>query len=351
MGTYSTNQVRQFYYMKNLIADGKTTDLKDPGDCIFKKLEDGKSFCFEYMGAEGNVMRTDIVDVDKILKYNKKASNDVSQVKVAKCAKIKLADDAITTEGNVFVGEDYIMTIVINQAFSKGDDDTYIKTIPVHAKNNMTASDFYIALAKQCVSSFVRDTNVWFKFYLGNGGTLTEVTKDNAATITGTFDSVFVIEQPQNFILGLAPEEEVYFTVTAGYVKDEAKEDDIIWGVVTTSEDASKDDDIAGLVGNERWYSYNGKRIADLEWFAMGERGDQYRMVGYPNYVPTTYLCDKDEQYDIIEIHYAYVGPGVSCQKSERDMTIVVPATKAAPKADAELNEGKAIAEAIEALL
>ena len=69
----------------------------------------------------------------------------------------------------------------------------------------------------------------------------------------------------------------------------------------------------------------NGHNIADLEYFCMGERGDQYRGMCWPYNIHTKYLVDPNKKYNTIDIHYAYVGDGVSVQKSEKDITIVVP--------------------------
>lgn len=57
----------------------------------------------------------------------------------------------------------------------------------------------------------------------------------------------------------------------------------------------------------------------------MGERGDMYRGIGYPNNIPTTYLVDPTVKYNVIDIHYAYVGSNESVQKSEKTITLVVP--------------------------
>jgi hypothetical protein len=67
----------------------------------------------------------------------------------------------------------------------------------------------------------------------------------------------------------------------------------------------------------------NGKNIADLEYFCAGFRGDEYRGMGYPNNIETTYLVDPSKKYDTLDIHYAYVGSNESVQKSEKDITIV----------------------------
>ena len=67
--------------------------------------------------------------------------------------------------------------------------------------------------------------------------------------------------------------------------------------------------------------------MADYEYFYMGERGDQYRMVNWPDYIPTKYLVDPTLEYgyDTVAIHYAYTGANHSVQKSEKDITFIVP--------------------------
>ena len=47
--------------------------------------------------------------------------------------------------------------------------------------------------------------------------------------------------------------------------------------------------------------------------------------MGYPNNLITEYLVDPTLEYNTIDIHYAYVGSNESVQKSEKDITIVVP--------------------------
>jgi hypothetical protein len=69
----------------------------------------------------------------------------------------------------------------------------------------------------------------------------------------------------------------------------------------------------------------NGKKVADMEYFSMGERGDIYRNAGWPNVTKTQYLVDPSLDYDVYDIHYAYVGSNEAVQKSEKDITIAVP--------------------------
>jgi hypothetical protein len=55
----------------------------------------------------------------------------------------------------------------------------------------------------------------------------------------------------------------------------------------------------------------------------MGERGDQYRNVGWPHVIKTTYLVDPTKQYNVLELHYAFTDTGVNSYRTEKEITIV----------------------------
>lgn len=101
----------------------------------------------------------------------------------------------------------------------------------------------------------------------------------------------------------------MYFDVVPTTVYDGV--DDLVWGTVTTEASTT-------LVGN-------GKKMADLEYFLLGERGDQYRKIGWPNDIETVGMIDPSKDYDVIEIHYAFTDTGVNSYRTEKDMTIAVP--------------------------
>ena len=67
----------------------------------------------------------------------------------------------------------------------------------------------------------------------------------------------------------------------------------------------------------------NGYKMADLEYFCMGERGDQYRNVLWPKSIPTKYFVDPTKEYYCLDIHYAYQGTCEDIQKSEKTLTII----------------------------
>lgn len=67
-----------------------------------------------------------------------------------------------------------------------------------------------------------------------------------------------------------------------------------------------------------------GIALAELEYFCKGERGDQYRMMGYPNVIPSKYDIDPTKLYTVYDIHFSYVGSNEMVQKSEKDITIAI---------------------------
>jgi hypothetical protein len=97
------------------------------------------------------------------------------------------------------------------------------------------------------------------------------------------------------------------FDVLPGTVLDNG--DDVIWGTVAEQTPTTTVN--------------NGQQIADLEWFCAGERGDQYRMKGWPNYVHTDYLVDPTQEYYVLDLHFAFTDSGVDSYRSEKEITIV----------------------------
>lgn len=125
----------------------------------------------------------------------------------------------------------------------------------------------------------------------------------------GSASGLIVEEVPQEWILGTFPQVPVNFTLMPDTIV--VNGDDRIWGLVEKQASTNSIPD--------------GHKIADLEYFCMGERGDVYRMAGFPNVIRTKYLVNPDLKYNTIDIHYAYVGSNEAVQKSEKDITIVVP--------------------------
>lgn len=259
----------------------------------------------------GGRMRSDLVKADKI-----KCIKHVPAAKMErKLMKAVVELDPNVNEGAVIAGQDYILRIVIRQFAGMSDEDTYIKHAVVRGTASMAAdsSEFYAKLAMSLYQNFSRELTPLFKFYAGT----TEVTATTKlADLTGA-DKVVIEEIAQPWTLGVKAQEPVYFDVYPTTV--EVDGDDVIWGKV---------DEVTGKIALEESDADpipNSKKIADLEYFCMGERGDMYRNVGWPDVIPTKYLVDPENEdgYDVLEIHYAYKGGGENPQLSEKDIEIV----------------------------
>jgi hypothetical protein len=320
MATFSTNQVRQLYVATALKSSNGIAS--DTAGSIAVKSDTAKSHLyFEYMGA-GGMTRSDLIDIKNILYAKATDADDLAY----DLAKYKLTLDNTVNGGEPVVAQDYILRIAFRNYPGLSEEDQYFKYGMVHAVTGMTASDFYKTLALSLVKNFSREEQGLLKFYLETegsdagvvAGTPTEVTKDTKeSSLTGTYTGIIIEEAPQDWILGVMEQAPVNFTIQPDLIIDNG--DERIWGVVkkVTSTNSIPD----------------GHKIADLEYFCMGERGDVYRMVGFPYVIRTKYLVDPDIKYNVIDIHYAYVGPNESVQKSEKDITIVVPKIGANNKA------------------
>lgn len=291
MSVFSTNQARHLY----VATAYKTPKViaTDAAGSIAVKTDTAKTqLSFEYKSKDG-LVRSDLIDIKNIL-YAK--ATDAS--KMAR----NLKKATVTFNGTPVKGEDYILKIAIRQFAGMSDEDIYTKFGMVHATDGMSVSDFYKELAISLVKNFSRELTKLFKFALVKGGeSATEVIVDEAtkaADLKDTYTALVITEVEQEWTLGIKPQVPVYFDVLAGD-----------WGSVV----AENSTEVVG----------NGKNIADFEYFCMGERGDIYRNVGWPNSVKTDYMVDAGKTYHVLDIHYAYVGSNESVQKSEKTITIV----------------------------
>lgn len=321
MGNFSVNQVRQLYVVTAVQGtakqtDGKVSESDAAGTIALKADAEGKNLFFQYKGAD-NLMRSDIINIDNILHAKAVSADAVTQKHVLKKAVVKL--DANVNEGNPIGGQDYILRICINPYVGMSDEEPYFKYGAVHAVRGMKPSEFYTKLAASLYKNFSRELSKVLEFTIAGktvgrvktnadgSETLVDTTGANITVAEEYTDGITITEVEQEWTRGIKEQVHVNFTViptTVTYDGDEVK-----WGTVT--------------VGNTSTVRNNGRLIADLEYFCMGERGDQYRNIGWPNSIPTKYLVDPDTAYNVLEIHYAYVGPNEGPQRSEKDITIV----------------------------
>lgn len=299
MATFSVNQNRQLYVAKNVV----TTTPVAVGDLKLGNDKAKTYMYFQHMGY-GGLTRSDKIDLSNVM-YAKITKADALARKLKK-ATVTL--DSEVNGGNPISGQDYVLRIFFRQYIGNSDIYQEAKYGVVHAYKGMIASDFYKILALSLAMNFSKEVVPLLKFYLKTATNNIEVTASTAKKdLTGTYTGVVIEETEQPWRLGVRKQEEVFFDVIPTTVLFNSEE--VIWGVVEngTSETTIK----------------NGKKMADLEYFCMGERGDQYRQIGWPHNIETKYLVDPEKEYNVLDIHYYFSDSGVNVQKSEKDITIL----------------------------
>ena len=300
---FTENQATLVYVAKALKTD--FASLKDAGDILVKATPDKQAIYFQHKGV-ADISRSDLIEVKNIISANATAAK--SMEKKLKNATVTL--DASVNGGKPIAGQDYVLRLIFNGYIGISPEDSqYWKYGVVHATNGMSASDFYKKMALSIAKNMSREAVQFIRVFLGD----TEVTsRTKEDKLTGTYTGVTIKEVAPDWIRGTKQEKIVRLTVEPTTVNDGTG--DVVWGTVKYSDgDTLK----------------NGKEIADMEYFFAGEKGDQYRLINWPDYVPTEYLVDPTQEYDVIDIHYSYVGSNESVQKSEKDIKLIVPAGKA----------------------
>lgn len=300
---FTENQATLVYVAKALKTD--FASLKDAGDILVKATPDKQAIYFQHKGV-ADISRSDLIEVKNIISANATAAKDME--KKLKNATVTL--DASVNGGKPIAGQDYVLRLVFNGYIGISPEDSqYWKYGVVHATNGMSASDFYKKMAISIAKNMSREAVQFIKVFLGNTE-VTPRTKENK--LTGTYTGVTIKEIAPEWIRGTKQEKIIRLTAEPTTVNDGTS--DVVWGTVKYSDgDTLK----------------NGKEIADMEYFFAGEKGDQYRLINWPDYVPTEYLVDPTQEYDVIDIHYSYIGSNESVQKSEKDIKLIVPAGKA----------------------
>lgn len=289
MTNFSTNQVMQFYVHEDghkLVVDKKfpngafsmgiTTDGAAP-------TSDGKTT--NALGRTDkieNVMYATLTKAAKLATPYKEAT---------------LTFNGDVNEGAPIVGQDYIVTVSYPAVGGLGVEGWTTKTASAYAAANSSAETIAAELIKNLNSAFAAD------------GVLEAKAGETAGTIVITQTTL----AEDTYERGIRPVTIADFRVTAAKVVLDGEEVD--WLDEASYKTVAASTSVSGAY-----------KLADMEYFAMGERGDEYRMMGYPDYIKTKYLIDVAKTYDVYNIHYAYKGQNDQSHKSEKDLVIAVPA-------------------------
>lgn len=278
MSVYSTNQARHLY----VVHEASDYSVgKDQEGCIFIKVKN----------ADGEFLRSDLI-------------TNIIRAKATSAEKMKRELNAVEVSGTPSKAGVYTLGINYRQWIADSDESFYQEW--ASAKLEMAAaaptateiSNFYKRLAVNLAKNTEKQGMVQV-YLIDSASSKTAVTSGNEVTLTGTYSKIAIVEIEQKWVLGTTPQTVVYIDKSNVIAP---------WATIT---------DVHSEVFVE-----NGKEIADLEYFCLGERGDQYRNIGWPYTTPTRGKADSANTYDVIDIHYAYIGSNEGPQKSEKTLTI-----------------------------
>lgn len=303
MNTFSYNQSAHIYIGHKIecpvpdTADAATIGLKNTEEYMY----------LDYMGTAGP-LRSDLVEKKNIHWITatpaEKMQRPLRRVKITVNPDCELAPC-----------EEYFVKVLFRQFETLDEQRTATKHGTHITKKTPDKATLLKDIATSLVNSFAKLENKLVKVYVDDSadaktaGTLTEVKwGQKAEQITSTVEGIVIEELEQPWRLGVMSQHPVLFDV---YTSQPEAICGCKWGVI---------EELA-----PETFVKNGKLIADYEYFHLGGRGDQFRGIGFPHNIPTTYLVDPKKEYDVITIHYSYIGSNHAVQKSEKDLIIVFP--------------------------
>lgn len=300
---FSTNQVMQMFVLN---------DTRTAEPCYIGPLGSQGKLMYQIIDVTSVVDHTDIIDRDNILSVAVQSAAAPSEQLFRKGVRIALNEEYLV-DGNPVKGQDYVITI--NYRGNIGEEDTYSKVVEAHASKGDTPATLLQKLANSFLINRDVEYTPLYELLLLDGTPLTE---NNVENITA--EGFVVVEPVPYWSLGRFEETLMKIDLqTAPIIIDG---DDVNDWLEDYKFEAIPSDIVPAI--------RNSHRVADLEYFCKGERGTSNAKLGWPDTPDYTPLVDPNYPlgYDIVTIHYAFVGANASNQKSEKDIIFVAPAVE-----------------------
>jgi hypothetical protein len=269
MTNFSTNQVMQFYVAPS-ISTGDVKTIPGRGKIVtFKGYNEPK--------------KSDIIE--NVLWA--KVTTSEALATPLKMVPVKFA------EGHTPIkGETYIVRVSFPEIPGAGIESWTTKSAVVQVKDETAA---------QVIKKFEAELKEILPAYIevvDNAGTLEIAAKPEALAYKRGFRPMVIPE----------------FNVAVNKVTDDGELVD--WADL-------KD----GLLATSTKGTLSGTyKLADMEYFALGERGDEYRQMGWPDVVyEPEYKVEIGIPYHVLVLHYGYKGANDQSHLSEKDLIIASP--------------------------
>ncbi len=292
MSVFNTDQARHFY-----VTNTVENIVKDGGE--FVKIDVGSSFA----AASSDIIEKKQVEYINITSQLNKLVRPRKKVTVG-------IDSNILDSGNVPAGFHYVLKIIFRQYVSNSDEDRLVKIADVYTKTSITPAQF-MAKLKESI-----DLNLAAEESASGVTLLTRTVSGNTLVLTETY---------MPWKLGKMSVATLPFEVVAEPVEIDNIEVD--WATITPAAVAKDSSDtLAGA-----------RKLADLEWFCLGERGDIYRGITWPLNFDPTYQIDATgaTAYSVVDLTYFYMGNNEDIQHSRKTITLACAGVSAATAAAA----------------
>ena len=307
MAVFTSNQVNHVY-VANAV---QSSALSAVGDIMCKKTAEGELY-FVYKNGDGGIIRSDLIPIKNIMWARAVSGNHRSQKR-----KLKKYTITLPTPDSGANGSDIGKTFGVNLEVKlhEGIETVYRKQAFALVKSGNTQENVTDTLKTSFDRNFEKDDYVKDLFTIKKTSTSVTTGTGNDAVTTTTYH-VIIFEKPQSakYKPGLFANNAVDFVVTGD------EDINIEEGYATVNDvNGSGSTSDAFTIGN----SYD---IADLEYFALGERGDLYRNIGWPNSFPSKTIATYGDNvhYNLVQVHFAFTDSNEGVQKSEKDITIAI---------------------------
>lgn len=326
MANFSENAVRHVIVAK-AANDVKIIDLKTGNKVVVDGQGSGESsaagagevnasavekFYIQYVNAYGDIMKSDIVDKDKIRHYAAKPFKVGTQRTVT--IKVDKTELAPNTE--------YSLRVMIREVMSGSQEDQMVGVVSYTTSSATDAT----ALSKELTDGLAEQINKMYGVAGKNYNKLDWPVLEAVGETGGTANTIVIKEVADNlkpWIIGKVQLRSYNFDIypnpvlsisSTGNTNFESFDwidaSDVDKGLFTKT--------VGGSLGRGA-----GKVAADLEYFYHGEIGDFYRMNNYPLNITTEYMVDPKKNYDSVDLAFFYRGEATSPQASEKQLMIL----------------------------
>ena len=301
--TFKSNQVSQVYVVK---AVSTAVPTASPAEGLVVPKYSALDECLYFIhNGKGGYTRTDLIPVKNIefIKTGNEASGMVLHDAV-------ITVNANALEGGVpIVGQPYTIRVELQGIGGMADDSKLLKFGTTMAVKNDTTATLMTRLFKNLQKNLAKESAY--------------VTVSMPSTTSIKIQEVLP-EWIPNLKQQVTHAIKVYPSIITDSGDNEVYWADVVYDNGAKAFTGGSPETAAEAAGTGVPKMLGNKTVlADMERFYMGERADKYRMVGYPNYVPTQYLWDGSSNGCTLDIHYSFKDSNETSYKSEKDIVFI----------------------------